>query len=100
MRELSAEKTGLNFWDASCVSSTGWPSGRNFTQTWPGPKNELLPRMKASLRPSGESAGYTAEAVKKVGCSQSLLAGGLFRSVRYRKNAPAASASTRIAAAA
>src|ERR1700689_3628437 len=100
MSELSAEKTGFNFCEASCVSSTAWPSGRNLTQTCPGPKNELLPRMNASIRPSGESAGYTAESVKKVSCSQSLLAGALIRNQRYKKNAPAAAASTRIAAAA
>ena len=37
--------------------------------------NEPFPRMKASIRPSGDRSGYTAESVKKVSCFHSLLAG-------------------------
>ena len=81
-REPSGENTGRNFSFESCVSCRGWPSGKNLTQICPRPKNELFPRMNASIRPSADRAGYTAESVKKVSCSHSLVRGGLLRDER------------------
>src|SRR5690349_19154018 len=98
--EPSGEKEGLIFSVASCVSCAGSPSGSSFTYTCPGPKNELSPRMNASIRPSGESAGYTAESVKNVNCSQPLLGAGISRVARNTAHpaAPTATASTAPAA--
>src|SRR5579864_3310146 len=66
MREPSGENSGLIFGSASRVSSTGSPLGSSLTYTWPAPANVLELRTKASMRPSGESAGETAESVKSV----------------------------------
>src|SRR5215470_10480900 len=60
---------------------------------------ELSPRMKASMCPSGENAGYTAESVKKVSCCQFWPATGALRDEPKNRNAPTAAASTRLAAA-
>ena len=71
--ELSGENEGLSLNFASWVSCTGSPLGSILTYTSPGPKKELLPRMKASIRPSEDKAGYTAASVKNVSCCHSLL---------------------------
>src|SRR5262245_52323685 len=61
MRAPSGENTGLIFTRLSFVSRTGSPSGSLLTYTWPGPKNVEGPRMKVTIRPSGESAGWPTE---------------------------------------
>src|SRR5712671_2707538 len=88
MREPSGENTGLSFNVLSRVNCTGSPFGSIFTYTSAGPKNVSDPRRNASIRPSGDNAGYTAESVKEVSCSHlpgSVRAGPLRR--KY-KNIP------------
>src|SRR5271156_4080714 len=50
--------------------------------------------MNASMRPSGDSAGYTAESVKNVNCCQFVLAGAAGRAARYHQIPPPTVAST------
>src|SRR6516164_8894096 len=71
--EPSGENIGDIFTRSSFVSGTGSPDGNNFTYTFPAPKRVPLPRMNVSIRPSGESSGYTAETVKNVNCSHCPL---------------------------
>src|SRR6187200_886083 len=76
MRAPSAEKTGLIFTRLSFVSWTGSPSGSVLTYTWPGPKNVEGPRIKVTMRPSGESAGWLTESGSLVIWTHSDRLGG------------------------
>jgi len=49
--------------------------------------------MNASIRPSGDSAGDTAESVKNVICCQLVLAGAAGRPARYHQIPPPAATS-------
>src|SRR6185369_11844876 len=90
IRDPSGEKTGLIFGVSSCVSCTGSPLGSIFTYTCPGPRKVLGPRMKVSMRPSGESAGWLTESAKFVICTHSVCAGAGGLCFSHQKAATAA----------
>src|SRR5437660_5680823 len=61
--------------------------------TCPGPMKVFGPRMKVSMRPSGESAGWLTESAKFVICTHSVRAGA--EGLRFsHKKAPAAASKT------
>src|ERR1700678_2750957 len=66
MRDPSGENSGLILLVSSWVNGTGSPLGRSLTYTWPCPLKVSGPRMKVSMRPSGERAGETTESAKSV----------------------------------
>jgi hypothetical protein len=64
----SGENATLYFIRGSSVRRLTSPFGSSFTYTWSSVKKSLAPRMNATMRPSGESAGAVAESVKSVNC--------------------------------
>src|SRR5262245_25878345 len=70
-RVPSGVNTGPYFRLGDVVSCTDSPFGSSLTKISPGPKNESPPRLKVTIRPSGDKLGAVAESLKFVSCMYS-----------------------------